>query len=249
MPDPIRLLIDPPLEGAWNMSLDEALLHSVARGESPDTLRFYQWSAPTLSLGYFQGADERQGHEASRECALVRRSSGGGAIMHDRELTYCLVLNTASRFAARDLYDGVHQALIEVLAGIGVEAELFVPDPSAPRSKAEPFLCFQRRAPGDVICKGMKICGSAQRRQGSAVLQHGSLLLEKSPFAPELPGVSELGQKPISLDALRAAWSETIARQLARPLTSPESWQDSEITAAREWRNTRFGGEEWTYRR
>src|SRR5581483_5910324 len=82
-----RLLIDPPAAGAWNMSVDEMLLERTS-AEGGFQLRFYQWNEPTLSLGYFQAVQDRAGHEASRGCALVRRLSGGGAILHDRELTH-----------------------------------------------------------------------------------------------------------------------------------------------------------------
>jgi hypothetical protein len=87
----IRLIIDPPQNGAWNMAVDEALLLDAIEDGSA-TLRFYQWSEPTLSLGYFQRYADRNQHHASRNCAIVRRQSGGGAILHDRELTYSLVL-------------------------------------------------------------------------------------------------------------------------------------------------------------
>ena len=78
---PCRLIVDPPASGAWNMAVDEALLESVADG-GPATLRFYQWSEPTLSLGYFQPYADREQHEASRELTVVRRSTGGGALIH-----------------------------------------------------------------------------------------------------------------------------------------------------------------------
>src|SRR5688500_9559950 len=85
----LRVITDPPASGAWNMAVDEALLESAATG-SVATLRFYEWHEPTLSLGYFQPAADREQHAASRACPLVRRASGGGAIVHDRELTYSL---------------------------------------------------------------------------------------------------------------------------------------------------------------
>ena len=86
-----RLIIDRPLPGAWNMAVDEALLLDASENGSA-SLRFYGWNAPTLSLGYFQRYDDRDLHAASRDCAVVRRQTGGGAILHDRELTYSLVL-------------------------------------------------------------------------------------------------------------------------------------------------------------
>ena len=93
------------------------------------TLRFYQWAEPTLSLGYFQAYADRAGHEASRSCAVVRRPSGGGAILHDFDVTYSLAVPEGHPLAANRLrtYRVVHDALIEVLADMGIAASLFAP--------------------------------------------------------------------------------------------------------------------------
>src|SRR3954464_5256758 len=85
------LIIAAPPDGAWNMALDEALLHR-AETDGMATLRFYGWREPTLSLGYFQQHADRALHPASENCTLIRRASGGGAILHDRELTYSIAL-------------------------------------------------------------------------------------------------------------------------------------------------------------
>ncbi len=80
-----RLIIDPPAAGRWNMAVDEALLLSAASRRTV-TLRVYQWEVPTLSLGYFQPHAQREQHASSRHCPLVRRATGGGAIVHDRRI-------------------------------------------------------------------------------------------------------------------------------------------------------------------
>ena len=217
----LRLLIDPPTAGAWNMAVDEALLESAIAG-GPATLRFYSWQEPTLSLGYFQAMADREQHAASRGCPVVRRSSGGGAILHDRELTYSIALPLAavrSSAAANELYDTVHETLVEALAGLGVTAKLYRRDETECAARdgskvGEPFLCFQRRACGDVLCGEAKICGSAQRRRRGALLQHGSVLLARSRFAPELPGLAEQSGKLIDLADLRNYWQATLAERL-----------------------------------
>ncbi len=217
------LLLDPPADGAWNMAVDETLLEDAAN-EGRCTLRFYQWAEPTLSLGYFQAYADRAGHEASRDCAVVRRSSGGGAIMHDFDVTYSLAVPDGHPLAVNRLrtYRVVHDALIEVLAGMGIEAWLFASGDGGlgcgditPAARREPFLCFQRRAPGDVLVKGEKIAGSAQRRRRGAVLQHGSLLLARSPAAPELDGLKELTARTILVEEFIQAWSEKLSAVLA----------------------------------
>src|SRR5271169_4762547 len=93
-----RLLVDPPASGAWNMAVDEALVDDAAARHAC-WLRFYGWSEPTLSLGYFQGYEERLAHRPSRQCPVVRRPSGGGAILHDVEITYSLAIPHAHPLA------------------------------------------------------------------------------------------------------------------------------------------------------
>src|SRR5688572_1794984 len=93
------VITDPAFDGPTNMAIDEALLETVAAGALPAVLRFYRWTPATLSLGYFQGYRLREEHSASRNSPIVRRASGGGAIMHDHELTYSIVLNREHRLA------------------------------------------------------------------------------------------------------------------------------------------------------
>ncbi len=241
-----RLLVDPPSGGAWQMAVDEALLESAA-SQGTTTLRFYQWAEPTLSLGYFQRYEERQSHRASRDCAVVRRQTGGGAILHDLELTYSLALPVAHPLAsdATRLYRSAHDALLAALARFEVEATLCG---GAKAAEPEPFLCFQRRSTGDVLMGESKICGSAQRRRRGAILQHGSLLLERSEAAPELPGIREQLGKPLDLQRFLPVWQAQLAAHLdleleAAPLTHAE--QDQIRTLTLEKYHTRS----WTERR
>lgn len=217
-----HLLIDPPAAGSWNMAVDEALLEAAA-AEGRATLRFYQWREPTLSLGYFQEFDGRLEHEASMGCPTVRRDSGGGAIMHDRELTYSLAVPEGHTLVAERMrtYRIIHESLIETLANWGIEANLYAcymasaDREKQPHSKHQPFLCFQRRALGDVLLDGVKIGGSAQRRRRGAVLQHGSVLLARSDAAPELDGIKERSGNAISADNLIEAWQSRLSDILA----------------------------------
>jgi lipoate-protein ligase A len=189
------------------MAVDEAILIESADVEMA-TLRFYEWSEPTLSLGYFQRYADRALHLPSAEAACVRRQSGGGAIMHDRELTYSLALPRSHPLAAdaQSLYAAVHHAIAAVLRTHlpeGVSPISLAPyrNETPLPEKDEPFLCFQRRFPGDLVLvrhqvdrptASDKIVGSAQRRSRGAVLQHGSILLARSERAPELAGLDDL---------------------------------------------------------
>ena len=178
--DSIRVLIDPPLDGPTNMARDEALLRRVACGETAATMRLYEWQPPTLSLGYFQAYDDvSQQPPAIRSMPVVRRLTGGGAIVHADELTYSLIVPGDSpllRGGPVGLYALVHDAAVEMLAAHGIPARRA--DRSEPaNSQRGPFLCFERRHGLDVVVGPHKVLGSAQRRSNGAVLQHGSLQL------------------------------------------------------------------------
>jgi lipoate-protein ligase A len=220
-------LIDPPGSGPWNMAVDEVLMEWSARA-SRCCLRFYRWEEPTLSLGYFQAYEDRERHRSSLGCPVVRRTSGGGAIVHDRELTYSVVLPRGHRLAMRRLvlYRAIHAALIEALSERGITGCLFAGSGETPSGR-QPFLCFQRRAPGDVLVGRIKIAGSAQRRSPGAVLQHGSVLLARSPAAPELPGLNNLVEPHLEATQLLEVWLDTLSQRLGlecqtQPLEDPE---------------------------
>lgn len=208
---PCRLHIDPPAAGVWNMAVDEGLLEQAA-GAGLAALRFYQWCEPTLSLGYFQRYDDRRQHAASAQAAVVRRLSGGGALVHDRELTYSLCLPASHPLAGQSprLYGVVHAALIDVLGELGVQARLYRDQAPAaePAAPDEPFLCFARRTAADVVLvhpaggDAGKIVGSAQRRRRGAVLQHGAVLMAPSSAAPELPAIARDERHMLAPEAL-----------------------------------------------
>ncbi len=273
MPTDVRFITDAPQPGPWNMAVDEALLYdAIANGTA--TLRFYQWSAPTLSLGYFQPCAQRDGHGASRNCATVRRQSGGGAILHDRELTYSLVLPPGHRLIhnAPKLYDAVHATFIEVLLASLPAADrrsirLRMRGNEPPTDGPEPFLCFQRRSPGDVVLENLgemtatestksatdssapwKILGSAQRRHRGAILQHGSLLMERSPAAPELPGWKDLSTAPATAESLTPQLVEHLANRLNFHL-NPHQLPTELQSLASDLANSKYGAASWTNRR
>lgn len=239
-----RLLVDPPAPGDWNMAVDEMLLDAAAAGEGP-CLRLYQWAEATLSLGYFQSCGQRAAHAPSRACPLVRRLSGGGAIVHDRELTYSLAVPAGHGLgrASPRLYAQVHATLIAALRTLGVAASLH-----GAQDAAEPFLCFQRRTEADVVVEGGKIAGSAQRRRRGAVLQHGSILLAASPAAPELPGIKELCSVAITPQVLGGAWLPELARGLEVEWIE-DRLSDVQRQRAERLRAGRYATEAWNFRR
>ncbi len=237
------------------MAVDELLLE-LAADQGHSALRFYSWRQPTLSLGYFQCYQQRHQHTASADCPVVRRLTGGGAILHDQEITYSMALPASHPLAPlRDsLYRLAHHSLVAALGQFGVMAAMcdqplstarvgaikVVSSPSsdAQQQKKEPFLCFERRAPTDVVYGGQKIAGSAQRRRRGAVLQHGSLILGKSPAAPTIAGLRDLSGIPLEPEQLINRWTHALAAALGiccepAVLTADESCRVAELVAAR----------------
>jgi lipoyl(octanoyl) transferase len=178
-----RLLDTGPADGFTNMAVDEALLEVFVAEGAPTTVRFYSWSPPALSLGYAQSIEREID---LRQCTslgidVVRRPTGGRAVLHDHEVTYSLVISandprvTAGILAA---YLTISQALIRGLSYLGITAELLplrrgVPLPS---DKASP-VCFATPSSYEVAVGGRKIIGSAQRRAHDVIMQHGSIPL------------------------------------------------------------------------
>ena len=170
-------MVDGPGPGSWNMALDEALLIGARAGEW--MLRFYRWRAPTVSLGYLQpwrtGFDVAVARQAG--VALVRRPTGGRAVLHADELTYALVGPAGHGPLAGSVqgsYRTIAAGLVVGLARLGVEAKL-VRTPDAPHVRDG--ACFNARARHEITVDSRKLIGSAQRRRNGALLQHGSVLV------------------------------------------------------------------------
>lgn len=244
-----RLIVDEAASGAWNMAMDEALLESAGRAGQGGCLRFYLWERPTLSLGYFQKHEDRARHEPSRTCPVVRRTTGGGAIVHDRELTYSFTCQVSHQVRSNSLalYDAFHTTLVDELANLGIDA-LLCPETLQWGDQAEPFLCFERRSRGDVLIGDAKIAGSAQRRHKKALLQHGSVLLQRSASSPSLEGIGGLSNVALSPQDLTLRWAQRISERLGFSLASGTP-TDEEHDTARRFMREKFANGRWTCRR
>ena len=172
-----RFIDSRTLPAVLNMAIDEAILAMHVEGQSPPTLRIYQWSPPAISLGYFQrrhGIDlvscERQGID------VVRRLTGGRAVLHYQDLTYAVVAGTSDGLpsSAAGAYRLICEGLLTAFRTLGLEAELGHQDVIVPRSD----ICFLTSTTGDILHKGRKLVGSAQTWRCSSMLQHGSITLE-----------------------------------------------------------------------
>lgn len=157
-----RLIIDPPLEGAFNMGCDYAIMKSVSRGDSSSTLRFYRWKKPTVTIGYFQILEDEVdvGECARSGVDTIRRVTGGGAVYHDLEITYSLAAPLSGGLVhgtVLDSYRRICEPIVQALRSFGIEAAY------APVN--------------DILAGSKKISGSAQTRREGVLLQHGTILM------------------------------------------------------------------------
>jgi lipoate-protein ligase A len=241
----LRLLPHADAPGAWNMAADEALLGSTAAGVA--SLRFYGWRAPTVSLGYFQHAADRLADPLLAGLDFVRRLSGGGALVHHHEVTYGLALPAGEPWQRRGepWPRRLHLLLREALAGLGVAVESCPPDGERGRGD---FLCFRHVTPDDLLVGPHKVVGSAQRRPGGALLQHGGILLARSPHTPGLPGIAELTGRRLTPGDVSAALAEQFARALGWAV-EPGDWTAAESARTAELAETRYGAAAWNEKR
>src|SRR6266852_2580802 len=162
-----RLMPYAVASGALNMAADEALLESAQAGVA--SLRFYGWSEPTLSLGYFQSERSRVSNHLLAGLPFVRRPTGGDALVHDHEVTYALALPAGAPWqTGKSWLQRMHGIISAALEQWGVVAPLSSPADNPPFGGV---LCFQHITPGDIVIGLDKVVGSAQRRQRGALLQ------------------------------------------------------------------------------
>ena len=178
-----RLIIDGDLVGALNMARDMAMLEAVAEGASPPTLRLYGWDPPCLSLGRHQAAEAADLDFCRAEgIDVVRRPTGGRALLHHLELTYAVVAPVGIDPLPRGLqeaYRSICKALVRAMHSLGVEAELTGGEVNvhlpSPRSTVP---CFEASAGGEVVVRSRKLVGSAMRAHAGTILQHGAIVMD-----------------------------------------------------------------------
>ncbi|MFH0800980.1 MAG: biotin/lipoate A/B protein ligase family protein [bacterium] len=176
-----RCLESGPSNAFRNMAVDEALLLCFEPLSSLSILRFYLWEPPGLSLGYFQKACEVDLSYCKTSGAdLVRRPTGGRAILHEHEITYSIVMPVSNGVSVLESFKKINQALCSGLNLLGLPA-ILVPhekkaDPADPKN-IKVSACFASPSWYEVQVDGKKILGSAQTRKKGVLLQHGSLLL------------------------------------------------------------------------
>ncbi|MFN2565204.1 MAG: biotin/lipoate A/B protein ligase family protein [Gemmatimonadaceae bacterium] len=253
-----RLLLTDPASGPENMALDEALM-ARARSTGEWVFRVYSWVGPTLSVGRHQNASAAYDRAALARAgvAVVRRPTGGRAILHEREVTYSVTAPAAGAGALGESYQRINRLLIDGLRALGADVEI------APTSTRMPGLdlspCFERPAPGELVAGGRKLAGSAQWRDNGALLQHGSILVDgdqapvssllrraTAPPAPPATLRALLGWEPAVAD-VAAAMFESVRRREDHAAT--ELSVDGPLREATAQLRRRYEDDAWTWRR
>jgi lipoate-protein ligase A len=165
--------------GRFNMEFDEALAFQLKNNIGRETLRVYGWDPYCISIGFNQQPDDFDNHKLERDrIDLVRRPTGGRAIPHAHEITYSVVVKLYDT-TPRALYRFINEGLLDALHFLGVNAELTDTDADFRTLYTDPTSvpCFSSSAKSEIQFNGKKLVGSAQRRYGTMILQHGSLLL------------------------------------------------------------------------
>lgn len=272
-----RIVAAKPFEGPENMAIDETLLTLVGDGVIPPTLRFYTWHSPWISLGSAQCAADIDVHEArKRGWHILRRPSGGTAVLHQGQLGYGLVLPTTHPLWRGDLaasYDRLSQPLAVAFANLGAHVCLAHPSTSASFTASSPPLakraCFAALGPYEPIAQQRKIVGNSQVRRKASGLLHGVIQLrgDQRELAHVFAGVDPdelnaaadylgthvgslepLAGRPLSSGEVAAAIAEAYAEVLNVRFDETEL-SDQEQGLAADLVKTKYGNDEWTYRR
>jgi len=263
----------------WNMAVDEAIAIHVGEGKSEPTVRFYGWNPPSLSIGYFQQAEREIDLEevARRGIGFVRRPTGGRAVLHDRELTYSIVVSEYDPMVPASVTEAYRVLSVGLVYGfrrLGLEAGMARLDGedskmATPGSAA----CFDSPSWYELVVEGRKAAGSAQVRYHGALLQHGSILLDldadllftllkvpnerlreklKAGFIRKAVAINDclrdLEKPPVGSKEAEEAFRLGLEEGLGVRLVE-QSLTEGEVALARQLVAEKYGTKEWNLRR
>ena len=247
------------MTGAANMALDHALMER-ARRTRERVLRVYAWSRPTVSLGRHQVARSRINTRAAKDLgvALVRRPTGGRALLHHREVTYSITTALAPDDSVRSWYAAINEILMRALGSLDVPA--MVAPPASKTMLPSTAACFAQPDEGEITVDGRKLVGSALLREQGALLQHGSILLaDDQPMLNAVLPDDEVPPPPAGTLRRRGAGTIPSFDEVAESLFSAlRTMRDVRVSAleidselaedAARWERV-YGSDEWTFRR
>ncbi|HDJ4970431.1 TPA: lipoate--protein ligase family protein [Staphylococcus aureus] len=260
----------------YNMAMDEALLNFVSRGEIDPVIRFYTWNPATLSIGYFQRLQKEIDIDKVKEkgFGLVRRQTGGRGVLHDKELTYSVIVpeshpNMPS--TVTEAYRVISQGLLEGFKNLGFNTYFAVPKTPEERQKLKlprSSVCFDAPSWYELVVEGRKIAGSAQTRQKGVILQHGSILQDididelfdmfiyknerlklkmKEAFVEKAVAINDISDKHITISQMEEAFEKGFKKGLnieLKPLELTEA-QLAEVEELTE----KYRSDEWMFRK
>jgi lipoate-protein ligase A len=259
------------LDAFENMAIDEAIFRFHQRKDVPPTLRFYGWKSPTVSLGYFQDVEKEVDVEACRRkhIPVVRRPTGGKAVLHEGDVTYAVVGSDSSPLFPADI-PGTYRTISHCIAGglalLGIEAEM-EGNSRAPDGDSLKASCFSSPSRYELLVKNRKICGSAQVRSRGVFLQHGSILMDFDPFKTcdimlprsgdyerqvlrmkqSVTSVSEHTDRAVDVvavcRALMTGFEKTLGIELVKGKLSPEEEELKAVLMTHKYMNERWNME------
>lgn len=248
-----RLLVSAPADGATNMAVDHALLDR-ARTSNEAVFRIYTWARPTLSFGMHERAQLNPAVAESAGVDVVRRPTGGRALLHNREVTYSVTAPTSDDSLSQS-YRAINAILLDALTRLGVNAS-----EAERRGRAlrpDGAACFAEPNVGELVVGGRKLVGSAQRRDEHALLQHGSILLAndqalvgtlrgESQEVPPAATLSEALGRDVSVQEV----SESLIAALRTAAGAPvRTLDDAELADTTHMHLAHYRDRRWTYRR
>ncbi len=272
-----RFIMSDAMSPAMNMAIDEAILTAHSEGKVPPTVRFYTWNPATLSIGYFQKAEKEIDKEQVERLGIgfVRRPTGGRAVLHDKELTYSVIVSEKHPQmppGVTEAYKVISLGLLHGFQALGLQAEMVSlaseeekEKYSSPGSSA----CFDSPSWYELVVEGKKVAGSAQTRQKGVILQHGSILLDMDveqlfsllrfpsdrvkqrmmeSFRQKAVTINDVSPTPVSLSDAVAAFRKGFASGLGIELVEQELTAEEQELADQLARE-RYATDEWNYRR
>lgn len=259
--------------GAMNMAIDEAIMTYHSKGMVLPTLRFYGWNPAAVTLGYFQRAEKEVDKEKCKELGIdiVRRLTGGRAVLHDEELTYSVIINEDDSLmpnTVTESYKVISRALLKGFSNLGLDAEMAKAIKSG-KGAATSSACFDAPSAYELVIEGKKIVGSAQVRKNGVILQHGSILNDldvdklfhtikidnlklkeriKSSFLNKATSIKHVTGEKFSLEELCSAFYDGFKKELDIEIEEGQLTPE-EIQLAEELAKTKYSSDEWNFKR
>lgn len=257
---------------AYNMALDEALLNWHSQGLIPPVIRFYGWEPATLSVGYFQKLSGKIDVDAVNEYGygLVRRPTGGRAVLHDNELTYSVIVSENHQSmppSVTEAYRVISEGILQGFRNLDVQADFSIPEGKLDQTGSA--VCFEEPSWYELIVEGKKAAGSAQTRQKGVILQHGSIPIEvdetalfnmfiypnerikeraRKAFSGKAVAINEVTGREVSLAEVKKAFYSGFEKGLGIQL-QPFTLTEEQLAEVNQLAEERYASDEWTYYR